>query len=81
MTIAKMMKDRAALTAEIDAVPADVSTDKKFREIYERRWALERVVLSCTTLTLDELRSQLRILAARARDGADVADDLTRLSA
>ncbi len=69
------MEGRAALTAEIDAIPLGQSID----EVFQRRWAVEESVLSCKATTIDELKAQLKILAARAADGADVADDLARL--
>jgi hypothetical protein len=76
MTIDNLMQDRAALTAQIEAIQPDQSIDETFR----RRWQLEEVILGCHAMTIDEIKVQLRILADRARDGADVALDLERLA-
>lgn len=46
MTIANMMQDRAALTAQLDATPTDLSSEAEFKEIFERRWS-PRGLRSC----------------------------------
>ena len=45
MTIAKMMKDRAALTQQLQALPDDLVSEAEFRETFDRRWALENLIL------------------------------------
>ena len=79
-SIETLMKTRDNLSEQMNALPIDVSTDKTFHEIFERRWAIEQTILSCAALTLAEQKAQLVILAARAVV-FDVAEDLARLSA
>jgi hypothetical protein len=71
MTIHSMMRDRAALTEQLDATPTDLTSEKAFKEIFERRWAIEDSILSRQATTLAELQAQHRVLAARACDGAE----------
>jgi hypothetical protein len=77
--ISTMMERRAALTAEIDAIPTDLTNEQEFKDAFDRKWAVEQTILSCKALTLADRNAQIKILAARAGDGADVADDLARL--
>jgi hypothetical protein len=74
-----MMERRAALTAEIDAIPTDLTNEQEFKDAFDRKWAVEQTILSCKALTLADRNAQIKILAARAGDGAEVADDLARL--
>jgi hypothetical protein len=80
MTIANMMQDRAALTAQLDAIPDDLASEPAFKETFARRWAVEESILAHQAVTVAELRAQHATLAARARDGGDVARDLERLA-
>ena len=67
MTIAKMMKDRAALTRQLQALPDDlITSEAEFRETFDRRWALENLILERKVITLAELKAQLRVSADRA---------------
>jgi len=77
MTIAKLMHHRAAFTAQIEATPIDASIEDAF----EHRREIEQAILERKAVTLGELRAQIAILALRAADGADVAEDLARLAA
>ncbi|MFZ2076049.1 MAG: hypothetical protein WAV38_05225 [Xanthobacteraceae bacterium] len=73
MTIHNMMQSRAALTAQMDAAPTDLSSEAEFKEIFERRWALEDSILSRQATTPADRDRQISILAARAADGGDVS--------
>ena len=77
MTIAKLMQFRAALTEQIEAIPLGQPID----EVFQRRWAIEETILSCRAVRLGDLKRQLAVLAQRAADGGDVAEDLARLAA
>jgi hypothetical protein len=81
MTIQTLMRERAALTAQLDAIPDDHASEPKFKETFAHRWAIEESVLSSTALTLADRDAQIEILAGRAHDGLDVADELTQLVA
>jgi hypothetical protein len=76
MTIESMMQSRAVLDAQIEATLIGESIN----EAFDAKWTLERTILSCTALTLTDVKHQLRILARRAADGADVSADLARLA-
>jgi hypothetical protein len=76
MTITDLMQTRAAIDATIAETPIDVSIEDSFG----RKWVVEQAILSCTALTVDDLKAQIKILAGRARDGLDVADELARLA-
>jgi hypothetical protein len=65
----------------LDAVPEDLAHEAEFNETFDKRWALEETILSCKATTLDAIKEQIRILAARAHDLDDgVAEDLERLA-
>jgi len=66
MTIAKMMKDRAALTQQLQALPDNLASEAEFRQTFDRRWALENLILECKFISLAELKAQLRVSADRA---------------
>lgn len=80
MTIDSLMKDRAALTAEIDAIPTDLASEPAFKRAFDRKWKVERSILAQKPTTLDELKYQLRILADRYRDLGDPQPELERLA-
>jgi hypothetical protein len=81
MNIDNLMKDRAALTAQLDAVPEDLAHEQEFKDAFDRKWTVEQAVLECQALTLSELKQQIKILAQRAYDvGDSVADNLARLA-
>jgi hypothetical protein len=62
----------------MNAIPLD--SEQAFKHAFDTRWALEETILSCKPLAISDLKAQLRILADRARDGADVEDHLRRLA-
>jgi hypothetical protein len=66
MTIADMMKDRAALTRQLKALPNDLASEAEFKETFDRRWALENLLLERQVITLADLKAQLRVSADRA---------------
>jgi hypothetical protein len=66
MTIADMMKDRAALTRQLKALPNDLASEAEFKETFDRRWALENLILERQVITLADLKAQLRVSADRA---------------
>ena len=66
MTIANMMKERAALTRQLQALPDDLASEAEFRETFDRRWALENLILERKVITMAELKAQLRVSAERA---------------
>jgi hypothetical protein len=80
-SISTMMEDRAAIDAQIEAIPLDLSSEQEFKDAFDRKRAVERAVLECQALTLTELKQQIKILAQRARDVGDaVAEELERLA-
>jgi hypothetical protein len=79
--ITAMMERRAEIAAELDAIPEDLAHEQEFKDAFDRKWAVEETVLSCKATTLDAIKDQIRILAARAHDLDDgVAEDLDRLA-
>ena len=66
MTMANMMKDRAALTRQLKALPDDLASEAEFKETFDRRWALENLILERRVITLADLKAQLRVSADRA---------------
>jgi hypothetical protein len=74
MTVAKLMQTRAAISAEIDAIPFDVSID----EVFQRKWTIEQEILKRKAVTLDDRDAQLEILAERGKI-LDVSDELAAL--
>jgi hypothetical protein len=79
--ITAMMERRAEITAELDVIPEDIAHEAEFNETFAKRWAVEETILSCKATTIDAIKEQIRVLAARARDVDDaVAEDLERLA-
>jgi hypothetical protein len=74
MTVAKLMQTRAAISAEIDAIPFDESID----EVFQRKWTIEQEILKRKAVTLDDRDAQLEILAERGKI-LDVSDELAAL--
>jgi hypothetical protein len=79
MNISTLMQDRAAIDAQIEARPSDLSHEQEFKGAFDRKWQIEETILSCRAVTIADRAMQIKILAGRARDGVDVADDLERL--
>jgi hypothetical protein len=77
VTIENLMQAHAALSAQIDAIPLDQSID----EVFQRRWTIEETILGRAPTTVQDLQSQLLVLAARARDDVDVSAALEQLAA
>jgi hypothetical protein len=75
MNISTLMQDRAAIDAQIEARPSDLSHEQEFKGALQ----IEETILSCRAVTIADRAMQIKILAGRARDGVDVADDLERL--
>ena len=66
MTVASMMKRRAALTRRLKALPDDLASEAEFKATFDRRWALENLILERKVITMAELKAQLRVSADRA---------------
>jgi hypothetical protein len=80
-SISTMMEARAEITRQLDAVPGDLASEEAFKEVFERKWAVEQTILSFKAATLAERDMQVLVLAQRAADlGDGVADDLARLA-